>query len=398
VKLALSHRSRLEAVRDVETGQAASPRRRRRARRLAAGAGIGAAVLLVGVPLGLWARYRLAHVVSRNAQVKGTIADVGSQLDGVVTQVEVDAGQRVEAGQILVRLEARHLRARVDQASSQLEKATRELQVERLAIAHERLRLDTRVVEASARLAAATAHVEAMQSQADDARERYELRKSLAKDGVISQEELRDAETLHRTATAQVATARAEQDAALAFQISARVESDGLAVRQERIAVLESEIAAWRAELAVAEADLEGSVIRAPDVGWVVRRILEPGASVTVGQPILSLWIGGNVWVEAWIDEDDLGKIGAGSPARVTLKSYPDRVFAGVVETIGVSTDYELPDTEVPQPRHARMRGTPVVGVRIRLDEQEGLLPGLSAVVGIRKQRPERGQDEAAGR
>jgi membrane fusion protein (multidrug efflux system) len=157
-------------------------------------------------------------------------------------------------------------------------------------------------------------------------------------------------------------------------------------VREERVAVLDSEVAALRAELAVAEADLEGALIRAPDDGAVVRRIVEPGGSVVVGQPIIALWTGEKLWVEAWIDEDDLSLVEVGSPATVSLQPYPDREFSGTVETIGVSTDFELPAAEVPQPRHERMRGTPVVAVRVRLDDpEEGLFPGLSAVVAIRK-------------
>ena len=45
----------------------------------------------------------------------------------------------------------------------------------------------------------------------------------------------------------------------------------------------------------------------------------------------------------------------------------------------------ELPDVAVPEPRTARMRNTPVVCVRVKLDQPDGLFPGLSAVVGIRK-------------
>jgi membrane fusion protein (multidrug efflux system) len=346
---------------------------------------VSAAVLAVVVPLGLWARYHWFYVVSRNALVKGYITNVGAQLDGVVTSVEVDVGLPVRAGQILARFEDHHLQATVQRAQSQLDKATRELEVERLAIAQESRRLASRVTEASARSAAAKAQVEAAQSQADEAKSRYELRQSLAREGLIPQEELHTAETTRRTAEAMGATARAEHKAAEAAHHLAEVESDGLAVRQEHIVVLESEIAAFRAELALAEADLKAAVIRAPEDGRVVRRIAEPGVSVVVGQPVVALWIGKEVWVEAWIDEDDLSKVALGSAASVTIKSYPDRDFAGTVETIGVSTDYELPDTAVPQPRNTRMRTTPVICVRVRLAESEGLFPGLSAVVGIRK-------------
>jgi multidrug resistance efflux pump len=330
--------------------------------------------------------YRAGHVVSRNAIVKGRIADIGAQLNGVVTSVAVTGGDRVQAGQIMARLEDRHLQARVQQARSRLEKASRELEVERLAIAHERKRLQSWVTEMSAQLTAAEAQLEAAQIRAEDAEQRHTLRQSLAQKGVIPNEEVRDAEAERRTASALMQAAKAQYKAAAAAQHSAEVESDGLTVREERITVLQSEIAAFGAELAVAEADLEGSVIRAPDEGRVVRRIVEPGGSVVVGQPLISFWISEDVWVEAWIGENDLPEVELGSVAKVTIKSYPDREFSGIVETIGVSTDFELPDSEVPQPRHARMRGTPVVGVRIRLeDPPEDLFPGLSAVVGIRK-------------
>ena len=362
-------------------------RRSRRLRRTLLPAVIGVVALAVLVPFGLWARYRITHVVSRNALVKGYITNVGAQLDGVVTSVEVDAGQRVQAGQVMARFEDHHLQAAVQRAQSRLEKAVRELEVERLAIDQERRRLDSRVREASARSAAAEAQVDAAQSQADDAKTKYELRQSLAQGGVIPQEELRTAEAGMRTAEALGATARAEEKATAAAQQLAEVESEGLVVRQQHITVLEAEVAALRAELSLADADLKAACIRAPEDGWVVRRIAEPGASVVVGQPILALWIGKEVWVEAWIDEDDLAHVQPGNKARVTLKPYPDRVFTGTVESIGVSTDYELPDTAVPQPRNARMRAAPVICVRIRLAESDGLFPGLSAVAGIRKKK-----------
>ncbi len=346
---------------------------------------IAAGAALAVVPIVLWARYQWTHVVSRNAIVKGTITHVGAQLDGVVTGVEVDVGQRVQAGQAMARFEEHKLQAAVQRAQSRLVKATRELEVERLAIVQERRRLEGRVTEASARSAAAVAQVEAAQSQADEAKARYDQRKSLARDGAIAQEDLRSAETSLRTADALGATARADQRAAEAGERLAEVESEGIAVRKQHIEVLDAEVAALRAELSLAQADLNAAVIRAPADGWVVRRIAEPGTSVVVGQPIVALWLGREVWVEAWIEEDDLAKVAAGDKVMVTVKPYPRRVFSGTVESVGASTDFELPDTAVPQPRNARIRATPVICVRVRLDQTDGLFPGLSAVVGIRR-------------
>jgi multidrug resistance efflux pump len=346
-----------------------------------------AGALAVLLPIVLWVNYRLTHVISRNAQVKGYITHVGAQLDGVVASVEVENGQRVRAGQILARFEDLQLQANVQRAQSRVSKATRELEVERLAIEQEGRRLSGKVTETQARADAARAQLEAARSQADDAEAKLELRKTLAKDGMIAPEELRGAETARRTANALAQTAQADRSAAEATRNLAVVEAEGLEVRRRHVYVLQAEISALQAELSFAEAELKAAVIRAPADGWVVRRIAEAGAAVVVGQPVAALWIGSDVWVEAWVTEDELANVAAGNPVRVSVKPFPQKVFRGVVESVGRSTDYELPDAAVPEPRTTRMRTAPVVCVRVKLDQPDGLFPGLSAVVGIRKKK-----------
>ena len=283
-------------------------------------------------------------------------------------------------------VEDRHFQARLRQASAQLEKATRELEVERLAIANEKLRLDGSLREVSAGSSAARAELQAVESRAQEALRQLELQRSLVAKGLIAEEKVRLAETAYRTAQALVAASHAEHRAAAAAQQLAEVATAGLAIRQKRVSVLESNISGFRAELAVAEANLAGTIIRAPDDGAVVRRIVEPGGATVAGQPIISIWAGEETWVEAWVDESDLADIELGARATVNFASYPDQEFAGAVETISVSTDFELPDSAVLQPRHERMRDAPVIAVRIKLIDFEGdLFPGLSAVVGIRK-------------
>jgi multidrug resistance efflux pump len=100
----------------------------------------------------------------------------------------------------------------------------------------------------------------------------------------------------------------------------------------------------------------------------------------------MSMWLGREVWVDAWIDEDDLAAVRVGDTATVSLRSLPDRELTGVVDKIGLATDLEMPGAAVPQPRAERMRASPVVGIRVRLlDPPEDLVPGLSAVVAIRR-------------
>ncbi len=334
-------RRRRERNRTPDPEREAAQARKKQIRRWVGLAIVLAIVAAIIVPVTLWGRYSTAYVTSRNATVKGSITQVGAQIDGVVSQVEVEAGERVEKGQVLVRFEDHQLQANL-------------------------LRARSRLNEAISRTSSAQTRIDAAQSQRNEAKVRYDQRVQLARTGAISLDELRTAETRLRTAEAMERTSFADHDATGA------------------------EVSTAQAEMAIAHADLEAAVIRAPAAGKVVRRISEPGASVVVGQPVIALLIGDEVWVEAWIDQANLSRIAVGNQVKVTISSFPGRIFLGKVTSIGVSTDFELPESAVPQSRNERMRTTPVVPVRVRLDDSEGLMPGLSAEVAIQRTPPRR--------
>ncbi|MGH9870233.1 MAG: HlyD family secretion protein [Candidatus Polarisedimenticolia bacterium] len=347
------------------------------------------AIVAVGLAaqIVLWVNYRATHVTSRNAAVRGHLAEIGSRITGLVTKVEVDVGDRVTAGQVLVRLEDRHLVAEVEEARAEVRGLTRAVEVERLTIENQRSQTRQEEREAQARVAAADAKTKAAKVRADDARRDQEQRESLfSRDGVVSAEDVRDAASRRRTAEAFLEEAQANAIVAESAQRKGLLASDAVTIRDKKVEVLEADLLRAQARLSRAEADLEGASIRAPEDGAIVRRIIQPGGSVEIGRPIIAMWLGGDVWVEAWIDEDDIGSVSLRSEATVIFHSFPGREFAGVVDKIGLATDFEMPETAVPQPRSSRMRGSPVLGVRIRLTQPPpDLMPGLSAVVAIRK-------------
>ena len=348
------------------------------------------AALLVaglGAPVFFWARYQSQHVTSKNAAVRGHVAEIGTRLTGLVASVEVDVGDRVTKGQVLLRLEDRHIVAEVREARADVDALQRRLDVERLNVAHQRRKIGQELEEADAKTAAAEAQAKEAAVRAADARRDHETRTRLfSGDGVVSSEDVKNAETRKLTAEARLDEAHANSAAARSAGRAARLAGDAIVIEQEKLGVLEAELERARARLSRAEADLEGTLIRAPDDGAIVRRIVQPGGSVEAGRPILAMWLGSDIWVEAWVDEDDIGAVTLGGAATVTFHSFPGREFVGVVDKIGLSTDLELPDAQVPQPRSQRMRSAPVVGVRIRLqDRPPELVPGLSAVVAIRK-------------
>ena len=94
------------------------------------------------------------------------------------------------------------------------------------------------------------------------------------------------------------------------------------------------DIAAARAALDQAEASvveserrLVDSQLLAPSDGVVLTRAREPGAIVAAGDTVFAVTLSTPVWVRAYVDEADLGRIHPGMVAQVTSDSAPGKVY-----------------------------------------------------------------------
>ena len=134
------------------------------------------------------------------------------------------------------------------------------------------------------------------------------------------------------------------------------------------------------------EIDIASTRVIAPADGAIVRRLAQPGMSLDTGMPILSMWLTEDTWIEAWIPEERLGDVAAGSSVSVRFPTIPNARFDGRVERLGLATDFEMPSDYLPQTRETRMRPTPQIGVRVKLSDPPKIIrPGMSAIVDIRE-------------
>lgn len=338
--------------------------------------------LIIG---GSWLTYRYRHVVIQDATVKGRVARIGARIDGQVIQVEAQPGQRVARGEVLVRLQDQHLQAAVRRAQTGLQSASRRYQSERLAIDQERRRLELEVERCESVYRSAAGELESNVSLHESLGKEHDRISTLVVTGAVSASEMDKIQGDRNSARAVVKTHEANLATAEVRCRAARVEIEGLKVREASLEVMASEVEAARDGVAAAEADLAATVIRAPDDGWVIERIVEPGGSAKVGEPMISMWVG-QPWIEAWADEDKLSRIGIGSTVDVSIAALPDEKFTGRVEGFGVLTDKEIPATAVPSSLHSFFPKKAMVPIRIGLpDGLTRLQPGLSAIVGIRR-------------
>jgi len=267
---------------------------------------LGATLVVAAVVSAIYgARYLGRHVSTDDAFVEIPMVFVSSQIGGRVAEVLVEEHQRVDEGEVLVRL---------DDTRPEIELARADAA---LAMAR------NRVVQAQASSASADAERKAAEVEEEQTRRELGRVRSLRAQGATSQSDLD--------------SAQAAYDASVA-----RVRALELRVQAERALVNDdAQVHLAEAERREAALDVQRTVVRAPFAGVVGRRAAQPGAVVTAGQPLVALVSTDRAWVMANFKETQIERLHIGDPVEVTIDAFPDVAWTGHVESFSPATGAE---------------------------------------------------------
>ena len=231
-------------------------------------------------------------------------ASISPKISGLITEVRVDQGDRVKAGEVLFRLDDRDLKRQVEIAESDL--AAARAAVDRQSADRDR----TKAV-------------------LDLARIDYRRTKDLfAKQSAASIEMDKATETL-RAAEADLKRAAAALTEARAQLVAAEKTLD------------------------YSRARLADTIVKAPFAGLIAQRDHDPGDVVVPGTGVLLLLDTREMWISAWVGETEMSKLNPGQSARVVFRSEPQHNYDGVVARLGREADPEtrefLVDVRVPK-------------------------------------------------
>lgn len=321
-------------------------------------------VLLLGVPALVLGGALLAwqrggrFITNENAYVKADIVQIAPEISGRVTEVAIRDHARVQAGEVLLRIDSApfHLalekaEAELDAARSLVETARATYREARSELGELESRADYLIRQAgrqqllAARGVAPTARMEETRSDAQVARERI---------NVMRQRLTRLLTTLNG---------------------NPELPADDHPTVRERMA-----------ERNRAALDLVRTVVTAPVGGTIVNMRLQRGEQVRAATAIFALVSERRPWVEANMKETALTNVAVGQRVRVVLDIYPDVVWAGEVESISPAAGAEF---AILPPQNASGNWVKVVQrlpVRIRLHPFPGepsLRAGLTATVSI---------------
>jgi len=350
--------------------EAAETNGRRKPWMLVLGVVVGVIVLTLAARA-VW--FALAHVSTDDAEVDGHITPISPRIGGFVISIRVQDNQQVKAGDTLVVLDDRDMRARLAQADADLAQA--------IASVGSRGKVGQAVAQidqAKAAAAAAAATVLQRQADAEKATNDLERARALSARNIVSRQALDAAETAARATAAQL-TAAQRTAAAAEEQVTASTAA---------LTGSEARVAAARAARDLAALQFSYAVVTAPVSGVVSKKSVEIGQLVQAGQPLMSVVPLEDVWVVANFKETQVEGIVPGAPAVVKADAYPGRVFTGSVESLSPATGAKF---SLLPPDNATGNFTKVVQripVRIRIDGPMDTLhplrPGMSVDVTIR--------------
>lgn len=327
---------------------------------------------------------RFTHIYEYDSRVTADIVTISSRADGWVVDMPVREGMRVEAGQVVARIDDRAARLKSDSLRAQIEG----VRAERTRLRAER-RLTLNQAEALAKTRASTVQareraVAAAKSDLDFAKSELERQWALFERRVSNERALQVAQAAAEKLGSQLQQAHAELDQALNSLAEAKVEQDKLGVIDAEIAALDHQVANLAAQLHQQNVDVEDRTIRSPIAAVIDRTFVLPGEYVQSGQRILLLHNPGEVWVEANIKETQVGHLKLGQMVVVSVDAYPSDRFVGRIARIGSATTARFALLPTPNPSGNFTKITQRVPVKIDMVEMpRPLTPGMMVEVEI---------------
>jgi len=366
--------------------------------------------------------------------IEGEEVTVASEIQGVIDDITVDRGDRVIAGNVVVRLDDSGLRgqrgeaeAAVSAAQANLDRVLAGARAEEIAAASAVLmearanrdgaeqavinarevisnpmELDAQIDEAHNQIQLAEQNVELKEAELEetqiehgvyvkrggDIARTWDLQLQAAQAALNqTQAELDGVRAyygellamrknpLGLRAQLHQAEAKADQAEAVVQETRARLAELQAGPTEEEVALAEAQVRQAEAGLGLIDARIDQLILRAAMDGTVGTRSAQVGETATAGKPLLTIVNLDEVTLVLYIPENRIGQVQIGQQVEVSVDSFPGRVFVGRVESIAGEAEFTPRNV---QTKEERVNLVFAVDVTIPNAEHE-LKPGMPA-------------------
>ena len=291
-----------------------------------------------------------------DAYVNAEKVGISTDVSGIVQEVDVKDNQHVDAGQVLYRLDPRQFQIALDNAKANL--AQTALSIDAMKQDYKRMQSDAA----------------AQQAQVDLDQLNYDRNAMLLKTATISQSVFDQAHY----------TLDNDKSKLAALHEQAQMQLAKLGGNPDIDTTQHPQYLQAKAQVDEAQRQLDHTVITAPFAGTVTNvPAIAPGKYLAASTTAFFLVDTDHVWVDATPKETELTYVRPGQKATVTVDTYPDYEWHGVVESVSPAAAQEFSLLPAQNTSGNWVKVVQRVPMRVRLDTSDKNLPPLRAGMSV---------------
>jgi membrane fusion protein (multidrug efflux system) len=295
-----------------------------------------------------------------DAYVEADKVGISTDVSGIVREIDVTENQHVKAGQVLYRLDPRQFQIAVANAKANLAQA--ELNIESMKQDYRRMLRD---------VAAQQSHVELDQAT-------YDRYASLVRTESISKANYDQARF----------TLEADNNKLESLRQQAAVQLARLAGNPDISVTEHPQYLQAKAQVDEAQRQLDHTVVNAPFAGIATNvASVAPGKYLAASTTAFYLVDTDHLWVDANPKETELTYVRPGQLVTVTVDTYPDVEWHGIVESISPAAAQEFALLPAQNTSGNWVKVVQRIPMRVHVDTNDTSLPplraGMSVVVNV---------------
>jgi membrane fusion protein (multidrug efflux system) len=291
-----------------------------------------------------------------DAYVNAEMVGISTDVSGIVQQIDVTENQHVDNGQVLYRLDTRQFQIALDNAKANL--AQTALTIESMKQDYGRMLSD---------VTAQQAHVALDQAS-------YDRNASLVGSGAVSKATYDQARFTLEADKGKLESLRQQA----AVQLAKLADNPNIPVTQH------PQFLDAKALVDEAQRQVDDAVVKAPFAGVVTQvSTIAPGRYLAASTTAFYLVATDHVWVAATPKETELTYVRSGQPVTVTVDTYPDAVWRGVVESVSPAAAQQFALLPAQNTSGNWVKVVQRIPLRVRVDTNEKNLPRLRAGMSV---------------
>lgn len=319
-------------------------------------------VILAGVVFGIKEYiYYSKHEDTDDAQIDADISPVVARVGGYVDSISFEENTHVNQGQVLVKLDDRDYKVRLEQARAAQKGAGASVGVGQ-----------SQISATAATSAGARAQAESAKARLEQANRDYERYANLVKDGSVTQQQFDQAKANRDVARANYSAAQEQYKAA----------QQQIGTTRNQLQVTNTGVNQRQADVDFAKLQLSYTTVYSPASGIVSKKNVQKGQLVQAGQTLFSVVNDNSIYVTANFKETQLNNLRSGEKVDIEVDAFPDLKIQGTVYNFSPATGAKFsllpPDNATGNFVKVVQRVPVKIKINANKEIMEKLRPGMS--------------------